>query len=221
MHLCWRVTPNCRRRRNAETCFHSRYGIIPVVRNLVLVLAALVCWSVRASAAEAESPSVPAYLGTGAGLFLPGGGSTLSRAAQVAVRAGWYMDDFIAWEIEGACAPNASSRAGHAAVTGLAARGLFHFAGWEAFDKLFGCERFDPFLTAGVQTYLSSRAAFADGSHRTGVGPSVGLGAFYYLTDAWAVRADATATLAIGSPCGMDYGLLIGVQYSFGGESGL
>lgn len=166
---------------------------------------------------ENEGAAVPWYAGAGAGTFLPGGGSSLSRAAQAAVRAGWYVSDFLAFEVEGACAPNASSGTGHAAVTGLAARGLFHLSGWEAFGKLFGYERLDPFVTAGVQSFLSTRHAFADGSHRTAVGPSVGVGAFYYLTDSWALRFDATAAMSVDSPCGMNYGLAAGVQWSFGG----
>ena len=56
----------------------------------------------------------------------------------------------------------------------------------------------------------------ADDSHRTGIGPSAGFGAFYHLTDSWSLRAEARAALAVDSPCGMDYSILAGVQYSFG-----
>ncbi len=184
-----------------------------------IVCAALLCAScVSFAAEESEEVSVPSwYAGAGAGMLLPGGGSSLSRAAQSSAHIGWYASDFVAFEFEGSCAPNASSGGGHAAVTGLAARGLFHLSGWEAFGKLFGYERFDPFVTAGVQTLLSSRYSFADGSHRTAAGPAVGIGAFYYLTDTWALRFDATAAMSVDSPCGMNYGIAAGVQWSFGG----
>lgn len=189
------------------------------MQRFYIVCAALLCaCCVSFAAAESEEVSVPPwYVGAGAGILLPGGGSSLSRAAQSSARVGWYASDFVAFELEGACAPNASSGDGHAAVTGLAARGLFHLSGWEAFGKLFGYERLDPFVTAGVQTLLSSRHVFADGSHRTAAGPAVGLGALYYLSDSWALRFDATAAMSVDSPCGMNYVLAAGVQWSFGG----
>ena len=67
-----------------------------------------------------------------------------------------------------------------------------------------------------MQALCASRHAFADDSHRTGIGPSVGFGAFYHLTDNWSLRAEARAALAVDSPCGMTYALLAGLQYSFG-----
>ena len=113
--------------------------------------------------------------------------------------------------------PNAvSSRGGNTTVTEFAARGLFHMTGIEEFDKLFGCERFDPFVTFGVASLFASHHVFADGSHRTAIGPTAGVGAFYHLTDSWSLRFDATAAMAVDSPCGMSYGISLGLQWSFG-----
>ena len=105
---------------------------------------------------------------------------------------------------------------GNAAVTALAARGLFHLTGIEEFDLLFGCERFDPFVTFGAAALFASRHVFADDSHRTAIGPTAGVGAFYHLTDSWSLRFDATAAMAVDTPCGMCYGLSLGLQWCFG-----
>lgn len=156
------------------------------------------------------------YAGAAGGMFLPGNGTSLKRAGLVAVRGGWYATEFCAIEAEVLAAPNASSRGGHADIWGGSVQGLFHFAGWEEFDLLFGCERFDPFLTCGVQALCATRHVFADDSHRTGIGPSVGLGAFYHLTDRCSLRFDARAAMAVDSPCGMDYALTAGLQFGLG-----
>ena len=136
--------------------------------------------------------------------------------ALVAARGGWYVDEYLAFEAEALCAPHAASDVGGTAVWGGSVQALWHLSGWEAFDKLFGCERFAPFLTCGAQALCAPRHVFADGSHRTGIGPAVGFGAFYHLTDNWSLRAEARAALAVDSPCGMTYALLAGLQYSFG-----
>ena len=169
-------------------------------------------------AAEEETVGIaPAYLGASGGIFLPGNGSSLKRAGTVSARGGWYLSENLALEMEGGCAPNvASSRGGNATVTAFAARGLFHLTGIEEFDRLFGCERFDPFVTFGAAALFASRHVFADGSHRTAIGPTAGVGAFYHLTDRWSLRFDATAAMAVDTPCGMSYGLSLGLQWSFG-----
>lgn len=167
---------------------------------------------------EVETEFSPWSLGVGGGVLLPGNGNSLSRAAQVSIRGGYYLTESFALEFEGACVPNASSGSGHATLTGVSAQTLFHLTGWEAFDKLFGCERFDPFLTAGVQTFLSSRHVFADDSHRTGTGPAIGFGALYWLSDMWAIRGDLKACLTLDSPCGMIYAAGLGLHCSFGGN---
>jgi opacity protein-like surface antigen len=167
--------------------------------------------------AEETDGYAPAYLGASGGIFLPGNGNSLKRAAMASARGGWYVSDNLAIELEGGSVPNAvSSHGGNATVTSLAARGLFHLTGIDEFDKLFGCERFDPFVTFGASALFASRHVFADDSHRTAIGPTVGAGVFYHLSDSWSLRFDATAAMALDTPCGMAYGLSAGLQWTFG-----
>ena len=181
---------------------------------------ALVVLSLAASVAAEEEETFgapPAYLGASGGIFLPGNGSSLKRAAMASARGGWYLSENLALELEVGCAPNAvSSHGGNATVTAFAARGLFHLTGIEEFDRLFGCERFDPFVTFGAAAFFASRHVFADDSHRTAIGPTAGVGAFYHLTDSWSLRFDATAAMSVDTPCGMSFGISLGLQWSFG-----
>lgn len=166
---------------------------------------------------ETEGDFSPWSVGVGGNVLLPGNGNSLSRAAQVSLRGGYYLTESFALELEASSVPNASSGDGHASLTGLGARGLFHLTGWEAYDKLFGSERFDPFVTVGIQTFLSSRHVFAEDSHRTAIGPAVGCGALYWLTDLWALRFDFVAVPTLDTPCGMVYGAGVGLHCNFGG----
>lgn len=157
------------------------------------------------------------YAGVSGGLLLPGNGNTLARAAEVSARVGYLSGDGVrAFELEAACAPNASTHAGREALTGVAVRHLYHLSGFEFFDKLFGCERFDPFVTCGGAVRFGAQHAFADRSHRTALGPTAGLGAFYHLTDTLDLRCDVQAMLGIDSPCGMLYSVCAGLQWAFG-----
>lgn len=180
---------------------------LKILVELVLLAAATASWA----------EDVPAYVGASGGLLLPGNGNSLSRAADVSVRAGFYATDFLAWELEGACAPNVSARGGREALSGVAARGVCHLTGIEEVDLLFGCERLDPFVTFGAATRFGARHAFADGSHRTATGPTAGVGAFYHLTDHLDLRFDAQAMFGCDSPCGMLYSVGVGLQWNFGG----
>lgn len=159
----------------------------------------------------------PWYVGASGGMLLPGNGNSLSRAAEVSVLAGVYATDSLAWEVECSCVPNAVAEGGNEALTGVAARGLFHLTGIEEIDKLFGCERFDPFVTFGAATRFGARHVFAEGAHRTATGPTAGVGAFYHLTDNLDLRFDAQAMLGCDSPCGMLYSAAVGLQWNFGG----
>jgi hypothetical protein len=51
--------------------------------------------------------------------------------------------------------------------------------------------------------------------HDGQVGPSAGLGAFYYLTDDWALRFDAEATLGLDTRVESVYSISAGIQYFF------
>ena len=71
-------------------------------------------------------------------------------------------------------------------------------------------------LSSWMASLFASHHVFADGSHRTAIGPTAGVGAFYHLTDSWSLRFDAMAAMAVDSPCGMSYGISLGLQWSFG-----
>ena len=120
----------------------------------------------------------------------------MRRLGGAAVRAGWYLGEF--WSVEGEAAWLENSAA-------LAARAVWHLHGWREFDMLFGYERFDPFLSAGARGWL----------HDGQVGPSAGFGAYYYLTDEWALRFDADATLGLDTHVETAFAISAGVQYFF------
>ena len=150
-----------------------------------------------ALAASAEEPAESGwYAGGAAQLVLPQGGSRMRRLGGGAARAGRYLTDSLALECEAAWLEDSAA---------LAARAVWHLHGWEEFDMLFGYERLDPFLSAGAKGWI----------HDGQVGPSAGLGAFYYLTDDWALRFDAEATLGLDTRVETVYSISAGIQYFF------
>ena len=150
-----------------------------------------------ALAASAEEPAESVwYAGGAAQLVLPQGGSRMRRLGGGAARAGRYLADSLALECEAAWLEDSAA---------LAARAVWHLHGWEEFDMLFGYERFDPFLSAGAKGWI----------HDGQVGPSAGLGAFYYLTDDWALRFDAEATLGLDTRVETVYSISAGIQWFF------
>ena len=120
----------------------------------------------------------------------------MRRLGGGAARAGRYLTDSLALECEAAWLEDSAA---------LAARAVWHLHGWEEFDMLFGYERLDPFLSAGARGWI----------HDGQVGPSAGLGAFYYLTDDWALRFDAEATLGLDTRVETVYSISAGIQYFF------
>lgn len=150
-----------------------------------------------ALAASADEPAESGwYAGGAAQLVLPQGGSRMRRLGGGAARAGRYLTDSLALECEAAWLEDSAA---------LAARAVWHLHGWEEFDMLFGYERLDPFLSAGAKGWI----------HDGQVGPSAGLGAFYYLTDDWALRFDAEATLGLDTRVETVYSISAGIQYFF------
>ena len=171
-------------------------------------------------AAEEETCAYdPWYTGVSGGLLLPGNGNSLRRAADVSLRAGRYLSDTFAVEACVATTPRAAADgAGRVSLVSAGAGALLHMTHFTFYDRLFGSERFDPFITFGAHATFASGHVFADRSHRSAFGPYAGFGAFYHLTDSWSVRAEARAALCCDSPCGMLYGVSVGLQYSFGAE---
>ena len=173
------------------------------------------------SAATEEETYAPDtwFAGASGGILLPGNGNSLRRAATISFNAGRYLTETFAVEVAAASAPHvATDRAGGVTATSIAAGGLLHLTAFTFYDRLFGSERLDPFFTFGANASFASGHVFADGSHRSAVGPYAGIGAFYHLTDSLSLRAEARADLCCDSPCGMLYGVSVGLQYSFGAD---
>ena len=110
------------------------------MRKFVLASALVATVFLPALAEEVDDGVSYGYVGAAGGLLLPGNGNCLKRAALVAARGGWYLDEYLAFEAEALCAPHASSDVGGTAVWGGSVQALWHLSGWEAFDKLFGCD---------------------------------------------------------------------------------
>ena len=147
---------------------------------------------------EEIADTVGGYLGVSAVLTLPQGGSRLRHLGGAALRGGWYLTENWAVEGEAAWVEDAA---------GLSAAALSHLQGWSFYGDLFGYSRFDPFVTLGARGWIGRR----EGQ----VGPKAGLGAFYHLTDEWALRLDADATFGLETQREMVYTIAIGVQYEF------
>jgi len=138
------------------------------------------------------------YVGLSGSVLLPQGGSRMRRIGGAAVRGGYYLTEN--WAAEGEVAWMED-------FAGLSAGALGHLQGWDLYGDLFGYSRFDPFVTFGVRGWVG------DGCGQ--VGPKAGVGALYHLTDDWALRVDADATLGVETQCEMLYSVTAGVQFSF------
>ncbi len=138
------------------------------------------------------------YVGGGAAMVLPQGGSSMRRAGGAVFRAGYYLNEDLA--IEGEAGPVEN-------LAWLGASALWHWQGAAIYGDYFGYSRFDPFFTIGAAGFVGSRPGQ--------VGPRAGVGAFYHLTDNWSLRGDATVLLGLDREVEADYTLSLGVQYSF------
>ena len=113
-------------------------------------------------------------------------GGVVDHSAGGSVRAGVYADEFFAVEVE------AGRYEQH--TTG-AVGALWRWQGAEIYNRFFGYSKFDPFFTVGV--------------------PKAGVGAFYYLDDNWAIRADIDARLDLETWREVWCSASIGLQYDF------
>ncbi len=126
------------------------------------------------------------YAGGAALLVLPEGGSEFGRVGGATLRAGYYMNEFWAAELEGCLAERRS-----AACAGI----LWHW---------WGYERLDPFFTFGFRNWFSDD-----------FGPCGGVGTFWHIDDHWSLRFDAGATLGVSDGCDMLYQFSCGIQRSW------
>ncbi len=126
----------------------------------------------------------------------PQGGGDMRHLAGAVVRVGGNVTDCFSCFYEVAALEN---------QCGLAIRGNWSLQSWDWFGKMFGYERFDPFVSLGVRGWLP----------QGDVGPCVGLGFLYYLDNRWAIRCDADVTLGLESEVETIHSVSVGVQYLF------
>ncbi len=136
------------------------------------------------------------YTTISAGAILPRDSSHMRHKVGSTISFGVYLTERFALELETGIYEDKPS---------LAVRSLCHFGAWEEFDLLFGCERFDPFFTFGAAGW------FNGGQY----GPSAGVGAYYYLSDFWAIRFEGSSLLALNEDTSVVYSLSIGIQRTF------
>lgn len=160
------------------------------------LLSAGAVWALCAVASFAGEPADVWYADASAQLLLPQGGAGMRRLAGAGLRVGAYAADALAFEAEASWLEDS---------VGLGLRALWALRGWEEYDRLFGFSRFDPFLSFGARGWL----------HDGQVGPCAGCGALYYLTDEWALRADADMTLGLDAGPAALFALSVGVQRTF------
>ena len=167
-------------------------------RLAILLLSFATVSSLASERAEESSGSAGGYVGAGASLTLPQGGSSMRRLGGGSLRVGWYLGEF--WAVEGEAAWLEDS-------AGLGVDALLHLQAWSLYGDLFGYSRFDPFVTAGARGWIGGAVGQ--------VGPAAGVGAFWHLTEDWSLRFDAGATLGVDSRVETVYTLAAGVQRTF------
>ena len=120
-------------------------------------------------------------------MAFPQGGAQMGRRTGAGVRLGYYITEMLALEGEVTWLEDR---------VGFAAKGLWHW---------WGYEQIDPFFTFGARGWLNHGQ----------VGPALGVGTFYHLNDFWSLRFDADATLGLDTDCEMVYSLTFGIQRTF------
>lgn len=176
----------------------ARSSYVRAAIAAVILASAAAATAAEASFEEESAAATGGYVGAAATIVLPQGGSSMRRLGGGTLRAGWYFGEF--WALEGDVAWLEN-------MAGLGVDALWHVQGWQPYGDLFGYSRFDPFLTAGARGWVG------DGSGQ--VGPAVGIGTFWHLTDDWSLRFDAVATLGLDSRVEVVHALSLGVQRSF------
>ena len=189
-----------------------------------VVLAMMVCaglaGSLRASAGEVAEQS-SWYLSPGIGMMFFEGNQPTDEGLNMVLRLGYDISDH--WSTEGGVswAPNISGNGGadsnphnaidNQSIMGYFVDGLYHF---NRFNRL------DPYLTAGAGFYRADTRVFCDGDESTIVGPRIGAGVMYHLTDSWSLRADTRAFMPLEGDYELIYTADAGLAYHFGGHKG-
>lgn len=166
--------------------------------------------SLGASAVEelfVDEEWAPHYVSAAAGVLLPGDGAKLDPAAAVRLGAGYYTTDTFAWEGGLSYVPRArGAKDGSGAILGVGAGGLWHW---------WGFERLDPFFTFGAEAMFSETHPFGDSSHRSAIGPYLGAGTFWHLSETAGLRFESRMLLGVDGPCEILYSVAAGLQFGW------
>jgi hypothetical protein len=153
----------------------------------VVLLAGLFAFPLAAQEREETLDQDLFYVEAVATMTLPQGGARLPRRAGGALRFGAYVAEFWSLEAEAAWLEDR---------TGLSAKALWHW---------WGYERLDPFFTFGAKGWLPEGQ----------LGPVAGAGTYWHLTERASLRFDADATLGLEAETETIYSLAVGFLYAF------
>ena len=191
---------------------------------------------VAAAHADELGDSPRWYISPGVGMMFFEGNQPVDEGLNMVLRLGYDISDHWSAELGASWAPNITSNGrdgrddkdrygwnnelwhggydegGNAQhVRGVFLDGLYHFNRYN---------RLDPYLTGGFGYYRANARVFCEGEEFSIVGPRVGMGLMYHLTDHWSLRADARAFMAADETCEFIYTADAGIAYRFGGGGG-
>lgn len=156
------------------------------------------------------------YVSPGVGMMFFEGNQPTDEGLNTVLRLGYDLSEHWSTEAGVSWAPNITSN-------GDDARKRNHFGGQcitgASLDMLYHFDRFsrlDPYLSGGVGLYRANDRVFCDGDEFFLVGPRVGVGVMYHLTDRWSLRANANAFNPLEDDCPFIYTFDAGVAYRFG-----
>lgn len=136
------------------------------------------------------------YVFAAGSAVLPTGGGRLHRTGGVSAAVGFHLSEFTAVEAEAGW---------HADRAFFGGRFLAHFSVIDEYNRLFGYERIDPFVTLGVCGWTG----------RGEVGPAFGIGTYYHLSDHWSLRFSAEAVCGVDGEAEFPVTLSAGLRRSF------
>ncbi len=190
-----------------------------ITSSVCLLMAGTVC------AADEFADAPRWYVSPGVGMMFFEGNQPADEGLNLVLRLGYDLSEH--WTAEGGVswapnitsngrdgaddAPGGDSGIGAQSVRGVFMDGLYHFSRYE---------RVDPYLAGGFGYLRANSKAFCEGDEYSAVGPRVGVGVMYHLTDRWSLRADARAFMALDQTCEFIYTADAGVAYRFGGKGG-
>jgi len=160
------------------------------------------------------------YVSPGVGMMFFEGNQKSDEGLNLALRFGYDINDHWSAEVGGLMAPNVTAAGDGSAndpkmrnqsIYGAFADGLYHFNRYN---------RFDPYLAAGVGYLHAKDKIFDEGDDFGVLGPRVGLGVMYHLTDNFSLRADTRVFNTLEGDSEFIYTADAGVVYRFGGGKG-